>query len=599
MTTRPAWAGPTQEEFIQSIINAGSKAAIAGAKGTGRLMNFLSNVGIELDEEVEQGPQVVFEAIKNAKDWGADKVAEMDAEEMLDEDDYNVLKMFLAESGKDIFQMTPESKGEVAMEIAEEAFPIANLLPLIAALPPGGVRKALMKALDSKILQGRKEIDELTSTMKRIQTDAEFRGTKNKAHTPGYADRATKWYEDDIKVVERRIREIEAKKADLENYRPRVFQEASEDAASSSPYMGGKPLGWDFPYDELEDVLYHVTTEAKGLDIDPMLYGISSGDIPGLVGAGGSGAPGVSLLSEPADAVRLLQELKRIKKAQNTGSKEEFIELIRKIAAEDRATYGESHTKQALKEALHGYNDFMLSDLAGKSPERGHQLRVAKALHKYRDTRGGDPLIFADDLANSKIEMLAIPKSAIPANAKINVHMDAAGREIRVHSDIPTSRDSSRELLRKINLRDEIISPLERDWRSFADDLAVESLNRAVKDGMLPEMVELHKYLSVTLGKVHGLDRKGGYYKALRAISQSNPAPQELKGVITVMENEPVTLMEAWNKVQDRISKSITESLKKAQSGGVSFDEWAGKGYSVGKYSTDKGLKVFDSAGQD
>lgn len=540
--------GPSQQDVLNAILEAASSAyetlSPAAIDAYDKIQGFEFAV-----PGTDYTNQDLYDAISETKEGIREWAEGVKREEFAKEGDYNWFKDFMVETGADLAEVLPGGNLGVAFEGLDWGTGgITNLLPLLGLLPTGGVRKALLEATENEIKLARRLLgDAAEDASTRMVPAKELKGT---IHAGDYAlggasyenvadDQMVELY---LPTIRERLSKAEYAKAKLTAREPRVFETSID--PSSWGYGSGKALGQDFPVEELEDVLYHVTTEGKGLDIDPTLYGISSTQIEGLTGAGGAGSPGVSFLSEPHEAIRLLKELRRIKKAQNTvKSPEDFIQFLGRLMKEDTADYGASFANQGFEEGLRAYRHALTQNM---EPDEA----IATALARYRDRRGGDPLIFGSKLRDSDIELLAVPKENLPKGVRIDVHNDAAGREVRVHGDVPISRQESRELLKSLNLRRLQKPELDHAWEAVADPLAIESLNRAIEAGMPGSMVKLHKQLAVKSGRIFGLDKNSGYYEALSSFDYGLPSQKSIDAVGDLLrENPTMTLKQALDQM--------------------------------------------------
>lgn len=135
----PFQIGPDQEEVTEFIFSNLLKAA----NDTYQNANILGLSPETINEDILQP---TYDKIKFAKEYWRDVVEDMKLGEMQDEDEYNVLKTFLAESGSDLLDaFVPESNLDLAMEVGEELVPYAKLF---AFIPPGMLRR-LTKAIDA------------------------------------------------------------------------------------------------------------------------------------------------------------------------------------------------------------------------------------------------------------------------------------------------------------------------------------------------------------------------------------------------------------------------------------------------------------------
>jgi hypothetical protein len=402
-SNEPLQIGPSREKTEEAIIRlltAVDAQTSKLAKGAGE---------IAFDPIQRHTVEPLLKKIDTYQEKAQEKNRKL--QEDVDED--NALKMFLASSGTDIFEMLPSDESELAVEIATELIPIGKVLgPLMALLPPGGVKKALMSNIDDAI--------------KRVRRTSP-------------AD-----------VAKVRIKKLETHKKNLEQGVPRVFREKGSVDADDILQIRRE-------VDDLPETLYHVTTEKRGLEMDPMIYGMGS-EIEGLRGAGGAGSPGISTVADLPSAVNLKRELSRIRALQQSKKITDWDVFWKRISREDKASgvFDADSVDEGIRSARE-YLDIELKHIR----ERGErdpnidfnrliQKAQAGALANYRGVRGGDPLIFGDDLVKSKFEILAFPTEDIPPGALVERLSDSVGTEFRVHSDVPISLTDSRLRLRRM-----------------------------------------------------------------------------------------------------------------------------------------------------
>lgn len=121
--------GPSQEQTAQFVWDLMLKMNQA-AQATPVMP------GVTLGQARTGIVQPAMEQVKLSSDFW-EKAAQKISDEAEGDD---ALKMFLADTGVDLFEMLPQTEGELAFEVVSEALPIAKML---AFLPPNLVKKIL------------------------------------------------------------------------------------------------------------------------------------------------------------------------------------------------------------------------------------------------------------------------------------------------------------------------------------------------------------------------------------------------------------------------------------------------------------------------